>query len=165
MALVHKYKKKFKGVDLKSGYFYKFKYQAFEHDNKPLIIFMTLIEGTHKNTGHQWRIIQALNMHYIPRAMRKKFLKIWMNELDKPGNIKFTWRKVLAQYPYLKMGIRRYFYKPAYYIQKLEEIPVSRIEKEVISSITKDFSGKVKRKLISKIRKVFGSRKKHKSKK
>lgn len=164
MSLVHKYKKKFKSVDLRSGFFYKFKYSAFENDANPLIIFMSSIEGINDNTGHQWRIIQGLNMHYVPRAMRKKFLKVWMLELNKSKDIKFTWKKVIAMYPYIKIGIRRYFFKPAYYIQKLEEIPIDRIEKEVVSSLIKDFSGKVKRKLLSKIRKAIGSRNKNRKK-
>lgn len=126
---------------------------------------MASIEGIHPNTGHQWRIIQALNMHYVPRAMRKRFIKIWKKELEKSKNIKFTWRKVLAKYPYLKMGIRRYFFKPPYYIQNIEEIPYDKIEKEVVKSLFKDFSSKVKRKIISRIRKTFGSRNANKGKK
>ena len=112
MALRRVYKKKYQGVNLKSGYFYKFKYKAFERDPKPLIIFMHSIEGIHPTTGHQWRIFQGINFTYVPRSMRKRFLKVWMDEMKKPGNIRFHWQRVLAKYPYIKMGIRRYFFNP-----------------------------------------------------
>lgn len=104
MALRRVYKKQYQGVSLKSGHFYKFKYQAYERDPKPLIIFMHSIEGIHPNTGHQWRIFQAINFTYVPKAMRKRFLKVWMEEMKKPGNIKFHWQKILSKYPYIKMG-------------------------------------------------------------
>jgi hypothetical protein len=158
MGLRHVYKKRFKGVTLKSGHFYRFKYQAWEHDPKPVIIFMASIEGIHQNSGHQWRIFQGLNFTYIPRAQRKRFLKVWMKELDKPGNIKFTWRKVLAKYPYLKPAIRRYFFKPNYYIRNLEEIPFDNIEKVVISTFSRDFSKKITTALLGKFKKALKAR-------
>ena len=159
MALRHVYRKKFKGVNLKSGYFYRFKYQAWERDPKPTVIFMASIEGIHQNSGHQWRIFQCINFTYIPRSQRKRFLKIWMKEIDKTRNIKFTWRKVLAKYPYLKPAIRRYFFKPSYYIRSLEEIPFDDIEKVVISTFSKDFSKKIKVALLGKFRKALRARK------
>jgi hypothetical protein len=166
MALRRVYKKQYQGVSMISGHFYKFKYKAFERDPKPLIILMHSIEGIHPNTGHQWRIFQAINFTYIPRAMRKRFLKVWLKEMEKPGNIKFHWQRVLTRYPYLKIGIRRYFFTPAYYITNLQKIPDDRIEKEVIKSLIKDFSKKVTtgiRGLISKAKK--GREKKRKLKK
>ena len=168
MPLVHKYKKKFKGVNLKTGHFYKFKYHSWTHDPKPLIIFMASIEGINPNTGHQWRLFQGINFTYIPRAQRKRFLDVWMKQLEKGVNPKFTWKKVVAKYPYLKPAIRRYFFKPAYYIENLKEIPFDEIEKEVISTWSKDFSKKIKTALMSKFKKAlkarFGFRKKQKKK-
>lgn len=164
MGLRHVYKKKFKGVSLRSGYFYRFKYQAWEHDPKPVVIFMASIEGNHENTGHQWRLFQCINFTYIPKAMRKRFLNLWMKELDKPGNIKFTWKKVLAKYPYLKPAVRRYFFKPSYYIKNLEEIPLDEVEKVVISTFSKDFSKKIKVALLSKFKKAMKERFKQKQK-
>jgi hypothetical protein len=148
MALRRVYKKKFQGVNMKSGYFYKFKYRPYRRDPKPLIILMHSIEGTHQNSGHQWRLFQAINFTYVPRAMRKRFLKVWMKEMEKPGMnrpgaLKFTWQKVLRKYPYIQMGIRRYQFKPSGYITNLEQIPDDRIEKEVIKSLSKDFSKRV----------------------
>ena len=126
---------------------------------------MSSIEGNHENTGHQWRIIQGLNFTYIPRAMRKRFLKEWMNVLDKPGRKVFTWQKVVAKYPYLKPAIRRYFFKPTYYIRNLEEIPLDEVERVVVSTFSKDFSKKIKTSLMSKFRKVLRLREKKKQEK
>jgi hypothetical protein len=162
------YKKQFKGVRLKSGYFYKFKYKAYEHDPKPTIIFMHSIEGLHPNTGHQWRLFQTLNFSYIPRSQRKKFMNVWLKELDRPGNIKFTWQKVLGKYPYLKRGIRRYQFKPADYITNLEEIPLENVEREIVKTYIKDFSKRITiglRGLLAKRRKSVEKKKKVKAKK
>lgn len=142
MPLVHKYKKKFKGVTLRSGYFYRFKYSHWMNDPKPVIIFMSWIEGIN-TTGHQWRLFQAINFTYIPRSERKRFLKLWMKKLENPNYIRFTWKKIIANYPYLKPAIRRYFYKPPYYIRGLEEIPLENVEKVVVSTMARDFSKKI----------------------
>lgn len=158
MPLRHVYRKKFKGVTLKTGHFYKFKYQAWERDPKPVVIFMASIEGIHENSGHQWRILQCINFTYIPRAFRKRFLKVWLKELEKPGNIRFTWKKIVAKYPYLKPAIRRYFFKPSYYIRSLEEIPLDDVERVVVSTFSKDFSKKIKMTLIGKFKKALKAR-------
>lgn len=165
MGLKRVYKKRFKGVNLQSGHFYKFKYQAWEHDPKPTVIFMYSIEGINTNTGHQWRIFQCINFTYIPRAQRKRFLKQWMKELEKPGNIKFTYQKMVAKWPYLKGATRRYFFKPNYYIRNLEEIPFDQVEKAVISTWSKDFSKKITTSLLSKWKKALTKRKKPKKRK
>ncbi len=163
MPLKHVFTKRFKGVTLRSGYFYRFKYHAWHNDPKPVIIFMSAITGIH-DSGHQWRLIQGINFTYIPRAMRKRFLRQWMVELDKKGKKKFTWQKVLSKYPYLKPAVRRYMLKPVYYIKDLEEIPLDNVEKVVISTFSKDFSKKVKSALMSKFRKVLLNRNKSKKK-
>lgn len=165
MGLKHVYKKKFKGVQLKTGRFYRFKYQAWENDPKPVVIFMASIEGIHENTGHQWRLFQCINFTYIPRAMRRRFLKLWLKELEKGGNPRFTWKKVLAKYQYLKPAIRRYFFKPNYYIQNLEEIPLDDVERVVVSTFSKDFSKKIKMSLMSKFKKAMKNRAKRKQEK
>lgn len=125
---------------------------------------MSAITGIHRS-GHQWRLIQGINFTYIPRAMRKRFLRQWMKELDKKGKKKFTWQKVLAKYPYLKPAVRRYMLKPVYYIKNLEEIPLDNVEKVVISTFSKDFSKKVKSALMNKFRKVLLNRVKSNKKK
>jgi hypothetical protein len=172
MGLRRGYTKRFKGVSLKSGHFYTFKYQPWEHDPKPVIIFMHTIEGINEKANgklHEWRFIQAINFTYVPRGFRKRFLKIWLKELEKPGKPKFHWQKVLAKYPYLKPGIRRYFLKPSYYITNLKEVPFDEIEKVVISTLSKDFSKKITTALKSKFKKAMkfrlSFRKKKKKKK
>jgi hypothetical protein len=76
MALIITYKKKSHGITWKSGHIFSFKYTPFQNDNKPLIIVLNIIEGIHPNTGHQHRYIQGLNLHYVPRKDRKRFIKI-----------------------------------------------------------------------------------------
>ena len=154
MALKRIYKKRFRGVTVKSGHIYKFKYQAFENDPQPLVIIMYAIQGKHPNTGHEWRLFQAINFSYIRRSDRKRFAKDWLKILNKTQDPKFRWELVKSKYPYLKNATRRYFYKPNYYISKLEEIPFEDIEKEVISTFSKDFSKKVRSFLRSKVRSI-----------
>lgn len=81
-----------------------------------------------------------------------------------PNNLKFTWELIQRKYPWLKIAIRRYFFQPNYYMTALEEIPIDRIEKEVISTWNKDFSKKVKTALINKFRNVLGRRRKQRRK-
>lgn len=160
MGLVVKHRKKHNGVVFKSGFVYEFHYSAFENDPQPLIIFLNAIEGKHPNTGNQWRLIQGINLHYIPRKDRKKFIDLWMsNLLLSNGNIKLTWKMVKARYPYLQLGIRRYLLNPKYYIRNPREIPVDRIESLVKGSMWKDFSGALNRKLVKLKRWVMGRRK------
>lgn len=105
---------------------------------------MSSIEGYHQNTGHEWHLFQCINFTYLPRNMRRRFLNKWLKELDKPGQIKFRWKKeILPKYPYLKPAIRRYLFKPTYYIKNLQEIPLSEVEKVVISTFPRDFSKKI----------------------
>lgn len=75
MPLRISYRKKHKGTTLQSGHFYKFKYVAFENDPSPMVIFLNAIEGLHPRTGHQWRLIQAINLNYIPRRDRRRFVE------------------------------------------------------------------------------------------
>src|SRR5574343_344991 len=148
------YNKKLHGVTLKSGNFYKFSYQAFENDPTPTIIFLYAIEGINPSTNHQWRLIQAINLSYIPRNIRKQFVELWMVELNKRKNVKFTWEMVKAQYPMIQLGIRRYFLKPTYYITNLKEIPREKIMDNVVGSFIKDFSRQAKKKWFSTIKRM-----------
>jgi hypothetical protein len=95
----------------------------------------------------------------VPRKDRKRFIKIWQREIEKGTPLKFTWKKVKTEFPYLKFSIRRYQLKPVYYISSPKEIPIKDWEKEVIGSLIKDFSSKIKRKIISVFKKrVSGKR-------
>jgi hypothetical protein len=92
-----------------------------------------------------------------------------MKELQKPGDVKFTWQKVQARWPYLERAVRRYFFKPSYYMKNLKEIPFDQIEKVVISTWSKDFSKKITIALIGKFKKAMkfrlGRKKKKKKRK
>lgn len=157
-------KKRFKGVDVESGHIYRFKYQAWENDPQPVVIMMYALDGMHPRTGHQWRIFQAINFTYVPRSMRKQFAQAWVREYARTKNPKLTWDKVKNQYPYIKHAVRRYFFKPTYYITDLEEIPFDQWEKAIVSTWAKDFSKKVKTSLINKFRRVLGNRRQFKKK-
>jgi hypothetical protein len=119
---------------------------------------MYAIEGINPSTGHQWRIIQCINFTYIPKAVRKRFLDIWLLELQKKSDIRFTWERIQSHYPWLKNATRRYFFKPSYYITNLEEIPIANVQKEVISTWSKDFSKKIKTAIFQKFRTAIANR-------
>ena len=160
MGLRRVFKKRFKGVVMKTGHIYTFNYQAFENDPKPTVILMYAIEGIHARTGHQRRLFQCINFSYVPRAIRKQFARSWVREFERTnGNPKFTWETVKRKYPQLKVATRRYFFSPNYYITKLREVPIDQMENVIVSTWSKDFSKKVISSLISKYRKVMGRRK------
>lgn len=142
-------------VTLKSGNMYNFKYAAYENDPTPTILFINAIKGLHPNTGHQWRLIQGINMSYIPRKDRKRFIEVWKNEMKKGSSMDITWKKIKSKYPYIQYGIRRYMLKPTYYMRNLRWISPEDWEKEVIKSWHKDFSSSLKRAIASKLKKFF----------
>jgi len=146
---------RWKGVLWKSGYAYKFHYTSWIHDPDPLIILMYKITGINQSTGHQWRLIQGINLNYIPRKDRKRFASTWITTLENNrGNVQFTWDIVKRKYPYLKGAVRRYLVKPDYYIKKPVSIPFENMEKAIISSWSKDFSKKLAHSLVKKFRKA-----------
>lgn len=161
MAIRRIYKKRFSNVNVKSGYIYTFKYRAWANDPKPTVIMMYALEGIHPNTGHQWRFFQAINFTYIPRAQRMMFAKEWKIVFQRTGgNIRLTWELVKRRYPFMQNAVRRYFFRPNYYITNLKEIPFDDMEKYIISTWSKDFSKKVKSTLINKFRNVLKRRRK-----
>lgn len=159
MAVKRVYKKRFKGVTVKSGHIYTFKYQAWEHDPRPVVIMMYALDGIHPNTGHQWRFFQAINFTYIPRSIRRQFAQQWARTYQRTnGNVKFTWELVQRRYPYLKHAVRRYFFKPNYYINELIEVPWEDMEKVIVSTWSKDFSKKLRMSLLGKFRRAMRGR-------
>lgn len=155
MALtVHK-KKKINGTTFKSGHMYKFSYQAYQNDPNPTALVINILSGYHPKTGHEHHYMQCINLSYIPRKDRKKFVDTWMKEMSKTKNIEITWNRIKSQYPYIQEGIRRYLYKPRYYIRKIEYIPPEDWQKEVVKSWAKDFSGTIRRKIASKLKRFF----------
>jgi hypothetical protein len=154
MAIQRKFTKRHSGITMKSGRIYSFRYQAWEHDPTPLIIMLYALEGIHPNTGHQWRFIQAINFSYVPRAQRKRFAKDWVETLKRSRDPRFTWELVKRKYPYLEIAVRRYFFKPKYYIQNLKEVPLDDTESAIVSTWNKDFSKRAMMKLASKYKKA-----------
>ncbi len=141
MALTRKLTHKFGGVEWKSGSFYSFKYHAWRNDKKPSIIFMYSFFGEHPNTGREWRFFQAINLSYVPRNVRKRFMQQYLKIREqRKGNMAFVWRDVQTRYPGLKIAVRRYFYTPSYYIINPEEIPFEDAEKFVMGTMLKDYS-------------------------
>ena len=124
------------------------------------------LDGIHPNTGHQWRFFQGINMTYVPRTMRRRFIEDWVKHLETTKDVKLTWGMIKKKYPQLQYAVRRYFFRPSYYITNIKEVPIADIEKVVISTWSKDFSRKIKTTLLSKFRKIMKNRgKKNKQKK
>ena len=145
---------------MQSGHIYSFRYSSWRNDPAPTIILMYAISGIHPNTGHQHRYFQAINFTYIPRIMRRAFIKDWMDIFQRTGNTKFTWNICQRRYPYLKGAVRRYFFKPNYYISKLKEVPFEKMEDAVVSTWSKDFSKKIRTSLFKKFKRVLRNRNK-----
>ena len=144
---------------MKSGWLYQFRYSAWRNDPYPTVLFLNSFSGYHPNTGHEWRFIQCINLNYIPRYHRTQFARIWKNEMRKNnGKVEITWDRVTSEFPYLKHAIRRYFYKPNYYITNMKEIPIDQIEEAVVSTWSKDFSKKLRLDLAKKFRRAQGRR-------
>jgi len=163
MALKIDGKFKSHGVHWKSGHFYKFRYTNYFEDPEPLVVLLYRITGIHKNSGHQWNLIQCINMNYINRAIRKNFVINWKMTLERNnGNVLLTWNEVKAKFPGIVKSdaIRRYQMKPRYMIKNIEYIPIDKIEETVISSWSKDFSKKLKLSLTRKYRSAQKKRKK-----
>jgi hypothetical protein len=158
MTISRVFRKSFKGVTVKSGHIYTFSYQAWQNDPKPTVIIMYALDGTHPTTGHQWRFFQAINFTYVPRSSRKQFAKEWIDEFIRTQNTRLTWEKIKLRYPYIQTAVRRYFFKPTYYITDLTEVPFQDWEKAIVSTWSKDFSKKIKTALVNKFRQVMNAR-------
>jgi hypothetical protein len=155
MALSISKRFKFKKIWWKSGHFYTFRYSNYYEDPKPVVVLLYKFSGTHPNTGRQWRFIQCINLNYIQRNVRKNFVLNWKEELiRRNGNVFLTWETIKRRFPNVanSNAIRRYFYSPSYYIQDPEYIELDNVEDAVISSWHKDFSKKLKKAAIRKIK-------------
>lgn len=155
MALKISKRFKFQKIWWKSGHFYTFRYSNYYEDPEPVIVLLYKFSGTHPSTGRQWRFIQCINLNYVPRDIRKKFVLTWKDELiRRNGNVSLTWENIKTRFPGIanSNAIRRYFYSPSYYIQKPKYIELDNVEDVVISSWHKDFSKKLKRAAIRKVK-------------
>ncbi len=156
MALQIDYTFNKNGIVWQSGHFYSFRYQAWQNDPKPLIILLYRIRGIHPTTGHQWRLMQGINLNYIPRSHRRIFINQWTwHYKQHNGNIRFTYEDMKRQYPYLRYGVRRYMTKPDYYVINPVEIDIDHIEEAVLSTYDKDFSRKVAQEVVNKYNRVM----------
>lgn len=127
-------------VWFRTGHFYSFYYSKYENDPIPTIVMINWIHGTHPNTGHVHNYIQAINLSYVPRNYRKKFIKMWLPTLQaNGGNVRLTWQKVVQRWPFMRYAIRRYLLKRNY-LRFAREIPPDKVEDEVISTWTRDYS-------------------------
>ncbi len=163
MALKIEGKFKFKGVIWRSGHLYKFRYSNWYEDPEPLVILLYRFKGYHPKTQREWRFIQALNMNYVPRHIRRNFAINWTQTLERNnGNVLLTWDEIKMKFPGIAKSdaIRRYFYSPKYYIQDPKSIPIEKMEEALISSWHKDFSKKIKLSLTRKYRSAQAKRKK-----
>jgi hypothetical protein len=165
MALKIDYTFNFNNVRWQSGHFYSFRYRAWSNDPKPLIVLFYRITGIHPNTSHQWRLIQGINLSYLPRSHRRLFVNQWIQHYEQNnGEIRFTYKDMQRRFPWLRFGIRRYLVKPNYYIQNPVEIDFDNVEEAVLSTYDKDFSKKVKQELVDKYRRVMTRTKEHNQK-
>lgn len=127
-------------VWFKSGHFYNFQYTKYQNDPIPTIIMLNYVSGIHENTGHKHNYIQAINLCYIPRNYRKKFVNMWLPLLQRNnGNVRLTWNKVVSTWPFMRVAIRRYLVKKNY-IKWPREIPFDKVVDEVVSTWTRDYS-------------------------
>jgi len=127
-------------VWFKSGHFYSFYYSNYQNDPIPTVIMLNYVYGTHPTTGNRHNYIQCINLSYINRNIRKKFIDMWMPTYQyNRGNVKLTWDMVIKKYPYLKFAVRRYLLKRNM-MKYAKEIKEADIEKEVVSTWTRDYS-------------------------
>ena len=123
-----------------SGHFYNFYYKKWANDPIPTVVMLNWVHGTHPNTGHQHNYIQCINLSYIPRNYRKRFVEMWLPTLQRNnGNVHMTWRMVLSKWPFMKFAIRRYIVKQ-HYILYAREITADKVMDEVVSTWTRDYS-------------------------
>jgi len=125
---------------LRSGHFYSFYYKSYKNDPIPTVVMLNYVHGTHPNTGHVHSYAQCINLSYIPRNYRKKFVNMWLPLLQRNnGNVRLTWNKVSSTWPFMKVAIRRYILKQNL-IKYGREIPMDKVVDEVISTWTRDYS-------------------------
>jgi Fe-S cluster biosynthesis and repair protein YggX len=128
-------------VSFKSGRFYSFFYQPYKNDPIPTVIMINAIKGTHPTTGHVHNYLQCINLSYIPRAYRARFVNLWIKTLENSGgNVKLTWNTVVSRFPFLKIAVRRYILGKHYIRYQREIQGRADIEREVISTVYRDYS-------------------------
>jgi hypothetical protein len=154
MAIQYNFQKRIHGISLNSGDIIKFAYTGYEEDPTPLCIFLYSTSGYHPRTRHEHHYLQGINLNYVSRHNRKQFVRDWIERHNKTQNTRLTYNYMKSLYPYMDSITRRYFWKPSYYLRKLEKISLDKIESEVVGSLYKDYSQALRRQYFSGIRKL-----------
>jgi hypothetical protein len=134
----------YQGMHLKSGHCYHFGYSRYENDPHPIIFFLNAIVGTNPNTGHLWNLIQGINLNYVPKNSRLKFVQMWKPVVTMGANMLMTWRRIQGQMPFLRgrggmIPIRRYLLGPGRYIVSPRWVPAESYQRVVLQGMTKDY--------------------------
>jgi len=144
MAIRKIYNLNYKGVSLKSGHFYSFeRYDRYENDPSPMILFMYALQGVHPNTGHFHSYIQAWNLSYIPKRLRKQTIQQFIKLAARleTGGYRQKIRVTHDWFPaYLDVAVRRYLTRPPGLIKGVKEIPFEFIEQALADIEHKDYS-------------------------
>ena len=135
---------RYQGLNFQSGHCYHFGYSRYENDPHPIIFMINAILGTHPHTGHFWNLIQGINLNYIPKNSRLRFVEMWKPVVTMGANMYITWKKIQAQFPFLRgkggfIPIRRYLLGPGNYILKPRWVPAESYNRIVIKGMTKDY--------------------------
>ena len=126
----------------KSGHIYKFKYNKYQNDPEPLIFLMYGVKGQHPKTGHTHNYLLAINLSYINRNNRKRFVREWVDTLIRTnGNIPVTYKRVVEQFPFMVAAVRRYLLSRNDLFD-IREIPLESIGEVVVGTMMKDYSKK-----------------------
>lgn len=135
-------------VWFRSGHFYNFHYTQYANDPIPTVVMLNWVHGSHPNTGHKHNYIQCINLSYIPRNYRKKFVDAWLPTLTLyKGDTRLTWKKIVSRWPFMQMAIRRYIIKKNY-IKYAKEIPPNNVNDFVISTWLRDYSKMAMKQLV-----------------
>jgi hypothetical protein len=134
----------YQGLHLQSGQCYHFGYSRYQNDPHPIIFFINGIIGTHPMTGHMWNLIQGINLNYIPKNDRLKFVNMWKPVVTNGANMLMTWKRIQGQFPYLRglggfIPIRRYLLGPGKYIVQPRWVPPESYMRVIIQGLTKDY--------------------------
>jgi hypothetical protein len=132
------------GMHMKSGHCYHFGYSRYENDPHPVIFFINGIIGTNPRTGHFWNLIQGINLNYIPKNYRLRFVEMWKPVVTVGANMLVTWRRIQGQFPFLRgkggmIPIRRYLLGPGKYIVAPRWIPAESYQRVVLQGMTQDY--------------------------
>lgn len=143
MAIRRIFNISYKGITLQSGNLYDFqKYLRFENDPSPTVIFLYVNRGMHPNTGHYHNYFTCVNLAYIPKKLRRSFIRRHINRFWNPRTQEAK-RGMRVDYEdiesYLKVALRRYLIN---YVVNPKDIPFSALDAVLIDLKRKDYWAK-----------------------